>query len=646
MSLQQPHSDQVTQWMLEEGPIEGIRQASKGIGSRRTSRAYLDQLLGLSPGVSFALRSYLKQKPEAESSELASIPFYSLCYGFFLPLMGIAPDRIPGLFGLHPPKALPPEGKSKLTQEFLDKPLGLTLSEKVGLLFGDPFRGNAASVRHDTLCRILSLMVFQPIPVVREQLIKAGDLPSLFALSTPRRKADPPISTAVIVKALSNLRNTGHRERNEVLQDLFTRCGRLERYVLAALIVNKLHLSTSNRQDAVLQSLAVRYEARVESLTSAAALLDIFELCDLLEEGGKDALKEVTLKPLSPIRPALAGSNIPSDVKFPTWFECKYDGLRLMIHKQTDSQGRILSGAFTRRRNDWLELIKGVENLTRMLPCKSVILDGELHGTILDMTGVPRPATVYEVHSYLRGESPVPVNLKYVAFDLIYLNDHDLTQQPFATRRKNLEILVMPLTNFPLPLPITISQGSRVENKEQLNRLYEQYRRQGHEGGMVKVESSSYPIAQRTPNWMKRKPEETLDLVLTAAFWSDPTSAGKRPFDSYSISCRTPDGFMEVGSVAGVDELTSMQVARAIMSQNLLTGRSVERRGSNATVAGVELAPGLVVSIRFEGLVRPDPERLALRSPRIARVRIGEMGPNEASTYLDLQHLQMKQGLG
>lgn len=646
MNLREAQTEQVTEWMLEDGPIAGVRQARQGIGTRQTSTVYLNDLLHLSPAVSFAIRSHLKEHPQAQPEDLTSIPFYSLCHGFFLPLMGIAQDRIPGLFGLTPPKHLTPEAKTELTQDFLDKPLGLTLSEKAGLLFGDPFRGNAASVRHDTLCRILSLMAFQPISVIREQLIKAGDLPSLFALSTPHKKADPPISTAVITKALANLKNTGHRERNEVLQDLFSRCGRLERYVLAALILNKLHLTTSNRQDAVIQSLSERYQAKPETLASAAALLDIFELCDVLEEKGREALKEITLKPLSPIRPALAGSTIGGNVKFPAWFECKYDGLRLMIHKQTDSQGRILSGAFTRKRNDWLELIKGIENLTRILPCKSAILDGELHGNILDMTGVPRPATVYEVHSYLRGESPVPVNLKYVVFDLIYLNGHDLTQQPFSTRRKNLETLISPLTSFPFPLPITISQGSRVENKEQLNRLYEQYRRQGHEGGMVKVENSPYPIAQRTPNWMKRKPEETLDLVLTAAFWSDPTSAGKRPFDSYAISCRTPEGFVEVGSVAGVDELTSMQVARAIMSQNLLTGRTVERRGSNATVAGVELAPGLVVSVRFEGIVRPDPERLALRSPRIARVRIGEMGPNEASTLQDLHQMQLKQGLG
>lgn len=646
MTLKRPESKNVADWMLEGGPIEGVRQARIGIGARQVATRNLNQLLGLSPCVSFAIRGHLDHQPDAAPGSLDSLPFYSLCTGFFLPLMGIAPERIGGLFGLHAPRPLKPEQKKELVQKLLAQNIGLSLAEKAGLLFGDPFMGKPASIRHDSLCRILSQMVFLPINTVRDQLIKAGDLPSLFALSTETAKADPPIASAVVMKTLANLRNVGTRERTEVLMDLFARCGRLERYVLAALILGKVHLTASGRQEALLESLSETYKASVEALGSAAALLDIFGLCELLEAEGLEGLKAVTLKPLSPIRPALAGATIPKDLKFPAWFECKYDGLRLMIHKETDPQGRVLAGAFTRKRNDWLELIKGVEPMVKMLPCRSVILDGELHGTILDMTGVPRPATVYEVHSYLRGESPVPVNLKYIVFDLIYLNGHDLTKQQFHTRRRNLETLIGPLTSYPLPLPLAISQGSRVENKEQLNRLYEQYRAQGHEGGMVKLEDSIYPIAQRTLSWLKRKPEETLDLVLTGAFWADPTSAGKRPFDSYTFSCRAPEGFVEVGAVAGVDEQTSMRIARTIMSQGLLTGRPIERRGNTSTSTGVELAPALVVSIRFEGIVRPDPDRLALRSPRIARVRIGEMGPHEANTLQDLHQMQMKQGLG
>lgn len=646
MSIKDPGNVEVADWLLEGGPVEGVRQARIGIGARRTDPSYLERVLGMSASVSFAVRSHLDEQPEAAADSMDSLPFYSLCKGFFLPLTGIAPERIPGLFGVNPNPPLTPEKKRALVEKLLDQPIGLTLAEKTGLILGDPFRGRSPSVRHDTLCRVLAQLVFLPISTVRDQLIKAGDLPSLFAMSCAHRKADPPIASAVVMKALVHLREVGLRERRAVLLDLFARCGRLERYVLASLILGKMHLTVVGRQDAVLQSLSKQYGAPVETLGSVAALLDTFGLCDLLETEGKEGLKSVTLKPLSPIRPALAGATISKDLKFPTWFECKYDGLRLMVHKETDPQGRVLVGAFTRRRNDWLELIKGVQNLAQMLPCRSVILDGELHGTILDMSGVPRPATVYEVHNFLRGESHVPVNLKYVAFDLVYLNGHDLTQQKFSDRRRNLEALLARVVGMPLPLPIAISQGSRVENKEQMNRLYEQYRRQGHEGGMVKIEDSNYPIAQRTLSWMKRKPEETLDLVLTGAFWSDPTSAGKRPFDSYTISCRTPTGFMEVGTVAGVDTATSMQVAQTIMSQGLLTGRTVEHTGHRRTAAGVELAPGLVVSVRFEGIVRPDPERLSLRSPRIARVRVGEIGPNDANTLQDLQQMQLKQGLG
>ena len=171
---------------------------------------------------------------------------------------------------------------------------------------------------------------------------------------------------------------------------------------------------------------------------------------------------------------------------------------------------------------------------------------------------------------------------------MVYLNGHDLTGLQFKDRRKNLETLLGPLTGMPLPLPIVLSQGSRVENKEQLN----------------------------------------------------------RPFDSFTIACRSPEGFKEVGTVAGVDAGTSVQVVQTIMSQNLLTGRTVEHRGSRNTSAGVELAPGLVVSVKSEGIVRPDPDRVALRSPRIVRIRVGEIGPHEANSLDDLHQMQLKHGLG
>ena len=53
----------------------------------------------------------------------------------------------------------------------------------------------------------------------------------------------------------------------------------------------------------------------------------------------------------------------------PEWlFERKYDGIRLLLHKQTDAHGSVLCGAYTRNRGDWLELIPGLSGSIQCLP--------------------------------------------------------------------------------------------------------------------------------------------------------------------------------------------------------------------------------------------------------------------------------------
>ncbi len=635
-----PERQQVRSWLLEHGPVEGLRRVRESFPTRASE----NDLLQLSPALYLAARKALEEDPQAPAEALDSLPFYSLCRGLLLPLMNMPADRERRLFGCTS-EVLNPEQRKELVSQFLRKPLGLKLPEKIGVILGDPFQGHAPGVREDSLTNVLSSLSFTPIKKVRQAIPQAGDLAGLFAMSRQTEKSDPPLATRVVLLALEGLHDFTLKERRELLRELYQQCGRLEAYCLTGLILNKLHLALSARQDYLHEILARQFNAPLDSVELVATLRDPFELCRILENEGPAGLDKVTIAPLSPLRPALAGATIDKDLKLPTWLECKYDGVRLMIHKDTDPQGRPLVAAYTRKRNDWVELIPGIRPLAQALPCQSVILDGELHGTVLSESGVPRPCTVYEVHEFLRGGPPV--NLRYVGFDLLYLNGQDLTKLPFRERRRQLEALLAWPSQTPLPLPLAISQGSHVDTKEAMNRLYEQYRRQGHEGAMVKVEDAPYPVAERTNHWQKRKPEETLEMVITAAFWSDPTQAGQRMFDSYLLSCRDPQtgGLKEVATVGQLDGQTTMRLVQAIMGNNLLTGRPVEHKGSQRTASGVQLAPYLIVSVKYEAVVRDEDGEISLRSPRIAALRPGEMPLSEIASLDDLRRILLKQGL-
>ena len=78
---------------------------------------------------------------------------------------------------------------------------------------------------------------------------------------------------------------------------------------------------------------------------------------------------------------------------------------------------------------------------------------------------------------------------------------------------------------------------------------------------------------------------------------------------------------VEVGEVACVDREGTLAIASTIATQGLLTGRTLERPGATGAKLGVGLTPGVVVTVRFEGVVRDADGKLALRDPKIITLR-------------------------
>jgi DNA ligase-1 len=317
-----------------------------------------------------------------------------------------------------------------------------------------------------------------------------------------------------------------------------------------------------------------------------------------------------------------------------------------MLHKSTDARGSVLAAAYTRARHDWLELVRGLDLTIRALPVRSVILDGELHGSVFDLEGV-RPATVYEVHAYLQGDRSLPVTLKFAAFDLVYLNGQDLTLLPLAERRQRLGALLAPVLAQPLPVPLSLSEGQLAESREDVNRLFYHFRAQGYEGVIAKDLAGPYRLAERDPSWLKRKPEITLDLVLLGAVFAVTTKENVGVFGSYVIGARRPDGsFEDVGDVAGIDRVRDLEIQGEIAREGLATGRRIERPSASGVRSGMELRPSIVVTVKFEGIARDVvTSRLGLRSPKLAAIR-ADKPASEADTVRAIEGIYLRQRVG
>ena len=118
----------------------------------------------------------LAAQQEVQPDALDSIPFFSLCRGLLLPLLGLGRHKTTQLFGTagnKPPKG---EQREQLLAEFIEKPIGLKLEEKLGCLSCDPFYGRASTFRQDRLLRLLLSCQFVGRSWLLDRLAQVGDV--------------------------------------------------------------------------------------------------------------------------------------------------------------------------------------------------------------------------------------------------------------------------------------------------------------------------------------------------------------------------------------------------------------------------------------------------------------------------------------
>lgn len=637
--------DHVREWLAERGDLAAL---GRPLGRQPIDPGYLEDRLGVPPHVRFVVAALGDELGgPAPADCLDSISFHSLCKGLFLPLSAMQPEKAAHLFGLVSDPPPDTKGREALLAGFLARDLGLSEVHKLSCVLGDPFRGRPSGFRRESLLRLLMSVQMVSRRQVLDRLTLVGDPAVLYAESRTALRGDPPLTAVEVLETLRLSRDVSRRQRFDLLRALWARCGKLEAYFLAKLLLRKAALGFEYEGTALARALAERHGADVEHVEHAMALTDAFEVARVLAEGGGAALSAIRLRPLVPVRPALASGTTHDIERYPVWVERKYDGVRLMLHKSTDAQGSVLCGAYTRTRRDWLELVPGLDATIRAFPMTHGIVDGELYGTVLDLDGA-RPATVYEVYASLQGEAARPVTLRFAAFDVLYVDGLDLTQLPLRDRRQHLSARLGPVAGAPLPVPIALAEGQLAASKDDLSRLYHHFRAQGYEGVIAKDLDGPYALSRRDKSWRKRKPEITLDLALLGAVLAVTTKERAGTFGSYVIGARGSDGgFVDVGDVAGVDRARDAEIQQVIMREGLLTGRRFERASASGARPGMELRPHIVVTVRFEGVVRDVKKsgELSLRDPKIVMIR-ADKAADEVDGTAAIEELYLRQRVG
>lgn len=164
----------------------------------------------------------------------------------------------------------------------------------------------------------------------------------------------------------------------------------------------------------------------------------------------------------------------------PEWvFERKFDGIRLLAFKD-ESDVRLLSRNQLPQNASYPSIVRTVA----ALPVRNAILDGEATGVWDGAGDAERRAA----------------GIAYHVFDILWLDDRDLTQLPLDERRALL-------AKLPLRPPLR-----RVESVDE-DRPWERACREGWEGVIAKRRDAAYEH-RRSPLWLKMKCEATQELVV------------------------------------------------------------------------------------------------------------------------------------
>ena len=170
--------------------------------------------------------------------------------------------------------------------------------------------------------------------------------------------------------------------------------------------------------------------------------------------------------------------------------EITFDGYRVQLHLANNE-----IKVYTRRGNDWTKRFKTIADDAWHIDAGAAIIDGEVVVPAADGT------TDFSVlQNELKGQS---TKIVFVAFDLLYLNGHDLRKLPLFERKAHLKRLIA-------DTDVQFSESFEIDGPA----MFKHACGVGLEGVVSKVRDSKYPTG-RSNDWVKKTcaQRETLTIA-------------------------------------------------------------------------------------------------------------------------------------
>ncbi|PHH86573.1 hypothetical protein CDD83_10044 [Cordyceps sp. RAO-2017] len=252
----------------------------------------------------------------------------------------------------------------------------------------------------------------------------------------------------------------------------------------------------------------------------------------------------------------------PDDPEF--WIEEKLDGERMQVHMTEDAQhpGGKRFCFWSRRAKDYTYLYgNGLHDagsgLARHLAAafapgvRNVILDGEMITWDMGIDkivpfGTLKTAAIAEQQNKTGSDGGGHRPL-FRVFDILYLNDKQLTQYTLRDRRRALEKAVRSV-----PRRLEVHAYTSATGADAIEPLLREVVASASEGLVLKNPRSMYRMNSRNDDWLKVKPEymsefgESLDCLIIGGYYGSGRRGGR--LSSFLCGLRVTQNHIQAGA--------------------------------------------------------------------------------------------------
>ncbi|MBI5228675.1 ATP-dependent DNA ligase [Candidatus Micrarchaeota archaeon] len=235
---------------------------------------------------------------------------------------------------------------------------------------------------------------------------------------------------------------------------------------------------------------------------------DLGLVAELFMKEGIEEIRKIKPTPFYPIRPALAERLTSAEQIIEKLGKCavegKYDGLRLAVHKK-GNRVEIYSRREERITHMFPDLVEAVK---KQVSADEIIFEGE--AVAYDEKRkkfLPFQATIQRKRKYGIAEKIKEIPLKLFAFELLYLNGRDFTNEPYTKRRETLEKVIKKDEK------IQLAQMMIAENAKQMEKYFNECVDAGLEGIIAKDLNQPYVAGARKFAWIKLKKSYSGELA-------------------------------------------------------------------------------------------------------------------------------------